>query len=153
LGAEGELWATEVAGALGLRCDLGRRLAGPFSLRAAVGAGTATARPQGVSLWTLHAGPELAWHWASQASLAVGVVVSSFAANAPAPFAPSTRWKTQPGAALRLDYSVEADPVEFTMGLGVSVYSARRVVTLDDARVLAVPRWVGGALLGVRFGL
>jgi hypothetical protein len=149
----GDLWATEVLGSLGVRIDAGARVLPSLSLRVVLGGQLGTSQASDVRVWSLRGGPELAWRWAPGWCLSLAGYLTSLAASAPASFSPDARYAWQVAGEARLDYVIDAGEFEVVPGLGAIVYPARRVILLDDERVLGVPHVTGSVLLAARWDL
>lgn len=149
-GIEGELWATEVSGAIGVRLRAGRRMGGPFGLGLVLAGDRASSAPDAVSVRVGRAGLEGAVCSDQAPCLVLGAQWTLLSAEGPSDWAPASHAKTTLAGTLRLDYAVELGAFQLVPGAGVIVYPARRTVTLNGDRVLSVPRLTGSAVLELR---
>jgi len=150
-GVQAELWATEAPGAGGLRLRGGRQLAPPIVLAVVLAGEFVSSEPDAVSVHVWRGGIEVAACATEALQVVLGGQLTRLIAEGPASWSPASHATTTVAGTLRLDYVIALGAVELVPGAGVLVYPARRTVTLNDERVLSVPRLTGSALVELRW--
>jgi hypothetical protein len=145
------MWATEASGALGLRLRAGRRFAPPLVLSGVVALDAASSEPDAVTVRVWRAGLEASGCASESVCIVLGTQATRMVAEGPVDWSPASQAKTSFAGTVRLEYVADFDPLELVPGAGVLLYPARRTVTLNDERVLSVPRLTGSLVLELRW--
>lgn len=134
-----------------MRLRGGRQLAPPLSLAVVLGGELVSSEPDAVSVHVWRGGVEAAARATDALWLVFGGQLTRMIAEGPSSWSPASHATTTVAGSVRLDYVIALGGVELVPGAGVLVYPARRTVTLNDERVLSVPRLTGSAVVELRW--